>query len=60
MRIFIFLLIFFYCLAFGKSEFQPKVEIFASKILYLNNLVNASGDVVVLYNNTILLSDRAI
>jgi len=60
MRIFIFLLMLLYTLALGKGELEPKVEIFASKISYLDDLVKASGDVVVLYDNTILLSDKAV
>jgi len=60
MPIFAFLLIFLIIQVFAKSEIQPKVEIFASKIFYLDNIVKASGDVVVLYDNTILLSDRAV
>ena len=60
MRIFILLSILLFSLAFGKSEVEPKVEIFASNILYLNNVIKASGDVVVLYDNTILQADRAI
>jgi len=60
MQIVVLFLILLCNLIYADIKYQPKVEIFSSNILYFDNLVKASGDVVVLYDNTILQADRAI
>ena len=60
MQIVVVFLILFFNIIYADIKYQPKVEIISSNILYLDNLIKASGDVVVLYDNTILQADRAV